>query len=295
MRRRARVVLLGIAGFVLLVVLVGAYRTHVKYDAHVLCARCLQQAYVVEHRYFGLTVFRSVHPIARPYGLMSVALFSPETPEAGPGEYERIFGERCREHAFKAGGFSNTLRGRYHEDGASGEMLMFSARTQAIGLTFALHTRSGDAPVARETYALIDSMLPAEDVYSTDGRLSDRLRLFGWHYRALRDAADAAAIGQWVSRPELLQWPEPAELYALNALLGCVESGGEWREVVEQQATGPDPVVRLEAAKSFIEAKAARVSDPERAAALRDAAGRLAAVQEILESLDAVGPQSPAG
>jgi hypothetical protein len=91
---------------------------------------------------------------------------------------------------------------------------------------------------------------------------------------------------------ELVNWPEPAELYALNVALGGVETVGEWRQIVEQQATLRTPVARLEAARSFIQAKAAQVGDIEQAAALRDAAVRLAAAQAVLESPDAVGPDS---
>jgi hypothetical protein len=291
MRHRTKVALWSFAGLGVLALLVSAYWTHVKYDAHVLCARCLQQAYVVEHRYYGISVFRSVQPITRPYGLMSVALFSPDTREADPGEYERVFGERCRRHAFKVGGFSETsIHG--HEDCGSSEMLWFSARTQGIALTFALHAEFGDTKTARETYALIDSLLPAEDVYSTDGRISDRLAIFDFCYRALRDSPDTAAVRDWIGKMELVNWPEPAELYALNVALGGVETVGEWRQIVEQQATLRTPVARLEAARSFIQAKAAQVGDIEQAAALRDAAVRLAAAQAVLESPDAVGPDS---
>jgi hypothetical protein len=114
------------------------------YDYGLSCTKCRLSRHVVLQRCFGIPFFRS------------------STEGTRAADYEGIFGQPCR-HVFRKGGFGRSswfFPGGGCGTTAEGNILRF--RTQAVATTFELAKRFGDKESARNTFAIIDRLMPPE-------------------------------------------------------------------------------------------------------------------------------------
>jgi len=124
-------------------VALGAWTT---YDYNLQCTKCLADRHVVVHRLCGIPFFRSSSQLS-----------------SRPG-YESIFGQQCQ-HILRSGGFgrgSVSLFGSRIVCGTTADGRLLRPRMEAVTMTYYLARRLGAHELARDTFALIDRLMPPE-------------------------------------------------------------------------------------------------------------------------------------
>ena len=144
-----------------------------------ICASCLQHAYLHEKKCLGYCYYSRRQLAQRHGGIMSPASFSPSIPQVDPQLYQEIFGRPC-EHRFKKGGFGRARRtplGTRYSDGTHNEWHVFLPRLTLVEGIYHCYQATGNASLARETYQVIDELLPVD---------AEEIR----HYKELLDLGD---------------------------------------------------------------------------------------------------------
>lgn len=116
------------------------------YDYGLQCTKCLHYKHVVLQRCFGIPFYRS------------------SSEHANRGDYEKVFGHSCQ-HIFRKDGFgrsSYSLLGSGGGCGSTAEGTFLRYRTRAVSTTYELVKRVGEKQLARETFAVIDRIMPPE-------------------------------------------------------------------------------------------------------------------------------------
>jgi hypothetical protein len=110
------------------------------------CNKCLRYRHVVEQRFFGIRFYSS-------------------STEWTPGEpYARIFGQPCQ-HIVRGGGLgrsSHSLYGARVRCGLTADGSFFRTRIHAVTLTYELALRFDDTQLARDTFSIIDRLMPPD-------------------------------------------------------------------------------------------------------------------------------------
>jgi hypothetical protein len=165
-----------VAGTLLLLAAGGAWTT---WDCSFHCAKCLAHEHVTEEQILGLAVVRRT------------------TFEPAPPDYERLFGRPCA-HEFRRVGIGRETHA-YHgtiKCGMAAEGLFIQPRLYAVAATFDAERRIGDAALAIQTLAFIDTLIAPDEGIEMLNDHTVRPRAIALHELAYR-VGRATSVEEW--------------------------------------------------------------------------------------------------
>ena len=123
---------------------VGLFIGGSTYDYGLHCTKCLLDRHVGVLKCFGIPFYRS------------------STERSRAADYEGIFNQPCR-HVFRTGGFGrSSMFGGRIGCGTTAEGAFLRYRFRAVATTYQLAKRFGDKQIARDTFAIIDRLMPPD-------------------------------------------------------------------------------------------------------------------------------------
>jgi len=127
------------------------------YDYGLQCTKCLLYRHITVQRCFGIPFYRS------------------STERTKETDYEGIFGQPCQ-HIFRTGGFGRQawfVGSVGCGSTADGSFLRW--RMKAVAMTYELAKRFGDKQTARDTFAIIDRLMPPDSRMSWNAKIPGEL------------------------------------------------------------------------------------------------------------------------
>jgi len=149
--------------FAAVAVAVGLLIGGSTYDYGLRCTKCLLDRHIIERKCFGIPFYRS------------------STKRTKAADCEGIFNQPCQ-HVFRTGGFGRSpLFGGSIGCGVTAEGNFLRYRIQAVVTTYELAKRFGDKQTARDTFAVIDRLMPPDTRPSEGAYIPSELMQLSWY------------------------------------------------------------------------------------------------------------------